>query len=592
MGRKKRKNAVGDDDSLFPLPGQEQQHKRQKNGGPNTHHNSNNNQNRQKKKHNNNYQKRQWNQNRPRRRYWIEDCRETTAGPDAIAAAALTVLITRVELTDDHTYKKKSVEVDSTAIASGTATGRTDEIANNEDDVAVASVALPMPVKETTGIDSASQCNDQISKSAAAARIAEKDDDDAKKMAAVDKTAGKEETEETNINIVSSKTDAIEVTSPAATIAVALPSHDNANSDTKQASKGGPMICVLRDSSAKRKPKKVSNGLDCCSLVYAKLTPVQTTLKHSALFSQFPKQPFRPLPDGDCGDGIKNPYPKHIVADKYWAQRHRLFSRYDQGIQLDKESWYSVTPEAIANHIAAKMVAGSELASPDEKDVKKDLVILDAFCGAGGNAIALARQPNVSLVICVDLDDDKLRLAAQNAKIYEIPDDKLLFIHADAFEVLGQYQNGALVVDPDAASQQEEDKEEDTERVHGYSLGGIGLLPKVLDRIFLSPPWGGVEYETIGPRKFNLKCIRFNDGLDGESMLQQSSRAVARNNASTIACFLPRNTNGYEVGRSALKAGISGTIEVEQNVLNNKFKAITIYLGSTTKECETADSKT
>lgn len=51
-----------------------------------------------------------------------------------------------------------------------------------------------------------------------------------------------------------------------------------------------------------------------------------------------------------------NPYPKDQVADKYWAQRRRLFTRYDKGIELDKEGWYSVTPEAIANHIAKRVV--------------------------------------------------------------------------------------------------------------------------------------------------------------------------------------------------------------------------------------------
>lgn len=39
---------------------------------------------------------------------------------------------------------------------------------------------------------------------------------------------------------------------------------------------------------------------------------------------------------------------------KYYDQRYRLFSRYDQGILLDEESWYSVTPEIIAYDIAQK----------------------------------------------------------------------------------------------------------------------------------------------------------------------------------------------------------------------------------------------
>ena len=53
-----------------------------------------------------------------------------------------------------------------------------------------------------------------------------------------------------------------------------------------------------------------------------------------------------------------NPYPKDVVADKYWAQRRRLFSRFDEGIELDRDGWFSVTPEAIAYHIAKRVVEG------------------------------------------------------------------------------------------------------------------------------------------------------------------------------------------------------------------------------------------
>lgn len=66
------------------------------------------------------------------------------------------------------------------------------------------------------------------------------------------------------------------------------------------------------------------------------------------------KEKFVDLPNGDCGDGIVNPFPKDEVDDKYWAQRKRFFSKFDEGIELDKESWYSVTPEAIADHIAKR----------------------------------------------------------------------------------------------------------------------------------------------------------------------------------------------------------------------------------------------
>ncbi|CAG2169712.1 unnamed protein product [Oppiella nova] len=39
---------------------------------------------------------------------------------------------------------------------------------------------------------------------------------------------------------------------------------------------------------------------------------------------------------------------------KYWHQRYDLFSRFDEGIRMDSESWYSVTPERIAQHIAQR----------------------------------------------------------------------------------------------------------------------------------------------------------------------------------------------------------------------------------------------
>lgn len=60
---------------------------------------------------------------------------------------------------------------------------------------------------------------------------------------------------------------------------------------------------------------------------------------------------------------------------KFWYKRYSLFSRFDQGIKLDQESWFSVTPEKVAEHLAERC--------------RCDLII-DGFCGAGGNAIQFA----------------------------------------------------------------------------------------------------------------------------------------------------------------------------------------------------------
>ena len=40
--------------------------------------------------------------------------------------------------------------------------------------------------------------------------------------------------------------------------------------------------------------------------------------------------------------------------EKYFLQRYMLFSKYDQGVRLDDEGWYSVTPEVLAAHMAER----------------------------------------------------------------------------------------------------------------------------------------------------------------------------------------------------------------------------------------------
>ena len=60
-----------------------------------------------------------------------------------------------------------------------------------------------------------------------------------------------------------------------------------------------------------------------------------------------------------------------------FAQRHLLFPLYDVlPILLDETGWYSVTPSVIAAHVAERC--------------RCDIVV-DAFCGVGGNTIEFAK---------------------------------------------------------------------------------------------------------------------------------------------------------------------------------------------------------
>lgn len=221
---------------------------------------------------------------------------------------------------------------------------------------------------------------------------------------------------------------------------------------------------------------------------------------------------------GCDGEGVLVTRPDSTL-DRYWRQRYRLFSRFDQGVQLDYESWYSVTPEAIAQHIADH--CGSRQ------------VIVDAFCGSGGNAIAFASRCPGCRVLAVDIDPVKLRSARHNAEIYQV-DGQIDFICADFLQLRCR-------------------------------LGSV-------DMMFLSPPWGGPE--CTRQAQFDLGTMRVGD-LNGFELLK-----FCRECTPNIVYFLPRNTRMEQV---AALCQISGETRchVEKQHLNNKLKTITAYFGDT-----------
>ncbi|NXF10216.1 TGS1 synthase, partial [Smithornis capensis] len=204
--------------------------------------------------------------------------------------------------------------------------------------------------------------------------------------------------------------------------------------------------------------------------------------------------------------------PAEIAADpelvKYWAQRYRLFSRFDEGIKLDREGWFSVTPEKIAEHIALRV---SQSFNCD--------IIVDAFCGVGGNAIQFALTSK--RVIAIDIDPEKLSLARNNAEVYGVA-DHIEFVCGDF-----------MVLAADLRA----------------------------DVVFLSPPWGGPDYATA--EIFDIQTMICPDGYPFQI-------------TNNIVYFLPRNA---DIDQVASLAGPGGKVEIEQNFLNNKLKTITAYFG-------------
>ncbi|KAF0769305.1 trimethylguanosine synthase-like [Aphis craccivora] len=199
-------------------------------------------------------------------------------------------------------------------------------------------------------------------------------------------------------------------------------------------------------------------------------------------------------------------------SNKYWTMRHMLFSKFEHGILLDDESFYSVCPEILSYHIA--------------KRCKNDIA-LDPFCGAGGNIIQLAFTSK--LVIAVDIDPYKIKLAQNNAKIYGVA-DKIEFIVGNFFEISSMLR---------------------------------------ADVVCMSPPWGGPEY--LIDNSFSITSMCKNYEFGGFTIFD-----IVKNIAPNIAFHMPKTTNIFEC---LWLARFLGRVEVQQNIINQKINSITAFYG-------------
>ncbi|KAJ8908663.1 hypothetical protein NDN08_005368 [Rhodosorus marinus] len=207
--------------------------------------------------------------------------------------------------------------------------------------------------------------------------------------------------------------------------------------------------------------------------------------------------------------------------EKYYWQRYRLFSRYDEGVLLDNESWFSVTPEKIAWHIAERFTCD---------------VVVDAFAGAGGNTIQFART--CKHVVAIENNEKRLQLAMHNASIYQV-ENSVEFVLGDAFEMM-------------------------------QALAGIA------DAVFLSPPWGGPRYAD--EKLFDLSAMKPYSALFVVSRALELTPNVAillpkTTTQKQILRFLKLNCSNAP-----------DSCEVEYNYLGSRLKTITVYFGNLARD--------
>ncbi|KZT59186.1 S-adenosyl-L-methionine-dependent methyltransferase, partial [Calocera cornea HHB12733] len=221
-----------------------------------------------------------------------------------------------------------------------------------------------------------------------------------------------------------------------------------------------------------------------------------------------------------------------LSVQKWFPRRHQLLSLYDHGCLLDEVGWFSITPEKIADQIAERCRCD---------------VVLDAFCGVGGNAIAFART--CERVIAIDNSSVRLALARHNAAIYGVA-DRIEFI-------LGDYISFA--------------------RSYAQLVSGSRQQRKI-DVVFLSPPWGGPEYNKPAETETNTgerAAYRLDavGPVHGKELFDLS-RQITPN----VAYYLPRHVDLTEVGALLDKDG-GETVEVEEEWMGNRLTAVTCYFG-------------
>lgn len=188
--------------------------------------------------------------------------------------------------------------------------------------------------------------------------------------------------------------------------------------------------------------------------------------------------------------------PKNIK--KFWGKRYKLFSRYDYGVYMTAEMWYSVTPEAAAIMVARLVKHWLPNATS----------ILDVCCGAGGNTIQFAKE--FDTVGAIDISGTNVECTLHNSQIYGVYDRIWLF--TGDWNVMSKNASQDWIPEPI----QNENTDE------------------IFDFVFCSPPWGGTSYNRQ-EGGFDLLGMQ---PLPVDTLLAQIKQYT-----KNIGLFLPRNLN-------------------------------------------------
>lgn len=171
---------------------------------------------------------------------------------------------------------------------------------------------------------------------------------------------------------------------------------------------------------------------------------------------------------------------------KYWYQRYDIFAKYDNGILLTKELWFSVTPESISKFTAKFINYAFNV--KDKNTGNRELVVMDAFCGGGGNVIQFLEYSDK--IYAIDINSLHLHCTFNNCTVYCERD--YLKEHLELLPLDWTYVDTPLDDEDDSYSPLAEDE------IYADKKKSLETLKKLkevrFDCIFGSPPWGGPAY--------------------------------------------------------------------------------------------------
>ena len=210
----------------------------------------------------------------------------------------------------------------------------------------------------------------------------------------------------------------------------------------------------------------------------------------------------------------------YLPEISFFYKRYYYYSKYDKGIKMDYESWYSVTPESIAKYIAL---------------ITRGKIIIDGFCGSGGNVIQFSKFGKK--VYAIDIDKNKIDICKNNCNVYEC-ENNIEFILDDYLNMKGKIK---------------------------------------ADFVFLSPPWGGLKYKNSNV--YSIKKFMQPNIID--------IIRVSLNVAKFILFYVPRNLDINELidlvsfvkNEIEINSGNKLSFDVRILYSNQKIKTLLIIFG-------------